>query len=560
MEVRPAEKGGPCSLGQAAYRQAGGASMDRLDRLTSAGGAGTADIISIRKNAAVRRTLGLDVGTTALKGVVVDEHGTVLAEASRSYPTSEPAPGWTEQDPEHWWQAATDVTRALLAREGPVAAVGLSGQMHGAIALDAEGRVLHPAILWNDQRSGAECGELDELTGGRVAAWTLNPPRAAFTATKLLWLRRHRPEVYNRIAAVLLPKDYVRYRLSGTRATDLTDASGTAMLAVRERRWSKAMLEALAIPEAWLPEALESVEIAGSIDAEGAAASGLAEGTPMVGGAADQAAAAIGNGVVRAGVLSITLGTSGVVYAQIDRVLVDPSGALHTFCHAIPGTWQLMAGVLSAGGSLRWFRDAIWAPLAGGAAGDEAYAAIGRGIGEIRPGADGLVFLPYLTGERSPHADPDARGCWLGLTTRHDHRHLARAILEGVAFALRSLVEIAEGLGVRIEEIRVAGGGARSRLWMQILADVLGRPVRPALNPDASACGAAALAMAAVSGRDLAELADDWAHTGPLVEPDAAHAAVYERLYGVFGRLYPEVAPLMHELATIEREALPRSP
>lgn len=510
----------------------------------------------------MRRTLGLDVGTTALKGVVVDERGTVVAEASRGYPLSEPAPGWTEQDPEHWWQAAADVTQTLLASHGSVDAVGLSGQMHGTVALDAEGGVLHPAILWNDQRSGAECRELDDLTGGRTALWTLNPPRAAFTATKLLWLRRHRPEVYERIAAVLLPKDYVRYRLSGLRATDVTDASGTAMLAVRERRWSQDVLGALAIPEAWLPRTVESVEIAGSVDAGGAGASGLAEGTPIVGGAADQAAAAIGNGVVRAGVLSITLGTSGVVYAQIDRVLVDPSGALHTFCHAIPGTWQLMAGVLSAGGSLRWFRDAIWAPLAGAAPGDpasnEAYAAIGHGIAETRPGADGLVFLPYLTGERSPHADPDARGCWLGLTTRHDHRHLARAILEGVAFALRSLVEIAERLGVRVEEIRVAGGGARSALWLQILADVLGRPVRPALNPDASACGAAALAMAAVSGRDLAALAADWAQTGPLVEPRAAHAAVYERLYGVFSRLYPQVAPLMHALAGIERDALPQ--
>ena len=504
----------------------------------------------------------MDVGTTALKAVLVDERGAIVAEASRSYPMSEPAPGWTEQDPEHWWQAAADVTRALLATHGGVEAVGLSGQMHGTVALDAEGRVLHPAILWNDQRSGAECREMDELTGGRVARWTLNPPRTAFTATKLLWLRRHRPDVYRRIATILLPKDYVRYRLSGVRATDVTDASGTAMLAVRERRWSKDMLDALAIPQAWLPHNVESVEIAGSVDAGGAAASGLAGGTPIVGGAADQAAAAIGNGVVRAGVLSITLGTSGVVYTQIDRVLVDPSGALHTFCHAIPGTWQLMAGVLSAGGSLRWFRDAIWAPLAGGAAGDPtgdgAYAAIGRGIGEIRPGADGLIFLPYLTGERSPHADPDARGCWLGLTTRHDHRHLARAILEGVAFALRSLVEIAERLGVRVEEIRIAGGGARSRLWLQILADVLGRPVRPALNPDASACGAAALAMAAATGRDLAALAADWAQTGRLVEPVAAHAAVYERLYGVFSRLYPVVAPTMHELAALERDVLPQ--
>jgi xylulokinase len=508
------------------------------------------------KNVAVRRTLGLDVGTTALKAVLVDERGAIIAQACRSYPTSEPAPGWTEQDPLHWWQAAADVTRSLLAGHGGVEAVGLSGQMHGAVALDDEGRVLHPAILWNDQRSGAECRELDELTGGRVASWTLNPPRTAFTATKLLWLRRHRPEVYARIAAVLLPKDYVRYRLSGLRATDVTDASGTAMLAVRERRWSKDVLDALAIPQAWLPQARESVEVAGSVDAAGAAASGLRAGTPIVSGAADQAAAAIGNGVVRAGVLSITLGTSGVVYAQIDRVLVDPSGALHTFCHAIPGTWQLMAGVLSAGGSLRWFRDAIWAP-SGGAAGDDAYAAICRGIGEIRPGGDGLVFLPYLTGERSPHADPDARGCWLGLTTRHDHRHLARAILEGVAFALRSLVEIAEGLGVRVDEIRVAGGGARSLLWLQILADVLGRPVRPALNADASACGAAALAMAAASGRDLAALAADWAKAGPLVEPIAAHAAVYERLYGVFNRLYAAVSPAMHELTALERDVLP---
>jgi len=505
----------------------------------------------------VRRTLGLDVGTTALKGVLVDERGTVVAEASRTYRLFEPAPGWSEQDPEDWWRAAGVVSRALVGEHGPIEAVGLSGQMHGTVALDAEGRVLHPAILWNDQRSGAECRELDELTGDRLAHWTLNPARTAFTATKLLWLRRHRPDVFARIATVLLPKDYVRHRLAGVHATDVTDASGTAMLAVGERRWSTEVLDAIGIPEAWLPEVVESVEVAGTVDAAGAAASGLAPGTPIVGGAADQAAAAIGNGVVRAGVLSITLGTSGVVYAQIDRVLVDPSGALHTFCHAVPGTWQLMAGVLSAGGSLRWFRDAVFAPLARRGAGDDAYEAIDRGIAEIRAGAEGLVFLPYLTGERSPHADPDARGCWLGLTTRHDHRHLARAILEGVAFALRSLVEIAEGLGVEIEEIRVAGGGARSRVWLQILADVLGRPVRPALNPDASACGAAALAMAAASGREVAALATDWARSGAPVEPVAAHTGVYDRAYDVFGRLYPAAAPLMHELARLERDALP---
>ncbi|WP_439578555.1 xylulokinase [Elioraea sp.] len=498
--------------------------------------------------------LGLDVGTTGLKGLLVDAEGRIVADATAAYAPDAPHPGWSQQDATVWVKAADAVCR-IIAPRGPPAAIGLSGQMHGSVFLDAAGVPVAPAILWNDQRTAAECDEIMARTAGRIVAWTLNPPRTAFTASKILWLRNNDSEAWRRTATVLLPKDLVRFHLTGERISDVTDASGTNLLDVRTRRWSTETLDALEIPRARLPCLVESPEAAGRLSARAADATGLQAGIPFVGGAADQPAAAIGNGVVEPGTVSITLGTSGVVYAQIPGVIVDPSGAFHTFCHSVPGTWQVMASVLSAAGSLQWWRETGGAADAdpAEAVGTSGFAAIVEAARAVPPGSGGLVFLPYLTGERSPHNDPEARGAFIGLTRRTTRAHMARAVMEGVAFALRDLVEILTTLGLPIREIRVAGGGVRGGLWLAILASVLNRPVVPAATPDASAYGAAMLAMAHASGRDIASLARSWIRPGAPALPDAEAAATYDRVYAVFRSLYPATREAAHTLGAIER-------
>jgi xylulokinase len=498
--------------------------------------------------------LGLDVGTTGLKGLLVDADGRIVAEATASYAPDAPHPGWSQQDATVWAAASDDVCRRL-APHGAPAAIGLSGQMHGSVFLDAEGVPVAPAILWNDQRTAAECDEIIARTAGRIVEWTLNPPRTAFTASKILWLRNHDADAWRRTATVLLPKDLVRFHLTGERISDVTDASGTNLLDVRARRWSHETLDALDLPASCLPALVESPEPAGRLSARAAAAIGLPAGIPFVGGAADQPAAAIGNGVVEPGTVSITLGTSGVVYAQIPGVIVDPSGAFHTFCHSVPGTWQVMAGVLSAAGSLQWWRETGGAADADAAeaAGASGFGAIVEAARAVPPGSGGLVFLPYRTGERSPHNAPEARGAFIGLTRRTTRAHMARAVMEGVAFALRDLVELLATLDLPIREIRVAGGGVRGGLWLAILASVLNRPVVPATTPDASAYGAAMLAMAHASGRDIVSLARAWIRPGAPVLPDPEAAAAYGRVYAVFRSLYPATREAAHTLGAIDR-------
>lgn len=499
----------------------------------------------------MRYSVGLDVGTTGLKGLLVNESGGVEATAFAGYEVDRPHPGWSQQNPEDWWQAARLVLRELAARGLPIGSIGLSGQMHGSVFLDAAGAVLSPAILWNDQRTYAECDEIVRLTRGRIAEWTLNEPRTAFTASKILWASKHLPEVWAKTRTVLLPKDYVRFRLTGERLTDVSDASGTNLLDVRARRWSQPALEALGIPESVLPGLHESPEIAGRVSADVAADLGIAAGTPVVAGGADQTAAALGNGISEPGAVSITIGTSGVVYAQLDEIKVDSSGAFHTFCHGVPGTWQLMAGVLSAGGSLGWFRDRLADAEAAVAAerGVDVYDVIFEEVAAVEAGADGLVFLPYLTGERSPHNDPHARGAYFGLTARHHKGHLARATVEGISFALADLVDILVGLGIEIGEVRVAGGGARSRTWLGILASILGRPVVATTTPDASGYGAALLAMSGLTGRPVGELCKHWVVVGAPVAPDPAAADVYARNHEIYRQLYPATRSLMHGLS-----------
>ncbi|HSC73867.1 MAG TPA: xylulokinase [Gaiellaceae bacterium] len=469
--------------------------------------------------------VGLDVGTTGVKALALSPAGDVLARAEETYDLSTPHPGWAEQDPEDWWRAAE---RALARLGGEPSAIGLSGQMHGLVVLDDRDRVLRPAILWNDQRTEAECAEIEEGVGlRRLIQLTGNRALTGFTAPKLLWLRRHEPDTYARIAHILLPKDYVRLRLTGEHAIDVADASGTLLFDVARRRWSEEMLEALELDPAWLPRALESPEISGTTPA----------GIPVAAGAGDQAAAALGVGVDRPGPVSVVLGTSGVVFAALPEFAADPQARVHAFCHAVPGGWHAMGVMLSAAGSLRWLHQAL-----GDRHGYEELVAAAEGW---PPGTDGLTFLPYLTGERTPHADPHARAAFAGLTLRHDLGALVRAVLEGVAYGLRDSLELLRGLNVDPRAGHASGGGARSELWRRILASVLALPIRRAATDEGSAYGAALLGgVAAGVFRDVQEAVAACVRLHDAVEPDADWSTAYERGYSRFQLLYPALRPL----------------
>jgi xylulokinase len=492
--------------------------------------------------------LGVDIGTSGTKTLLLDESGRVLASAGAEYPLSTPRPGWAEQDPHHWWEATQTTIREVLRRSGlpgsAVRAIGLSGQMHGSVFLDAAGDVIRPALLWCDQRTAAQCDWITRTVGAeRVVDLISNPVLTGFTAPKIVWLRDHEPEAFARVRQVLLPKDYVRYRLTGAFATEVSDASGTALFHVRERRWATELLDAVGIPVDWMPECFESPVPSAVLSAAGAAATGLAAGTPVVGGGGDQAAGAVGNGIVESGIVSSTVGTSGVVFAFSDEPSVDPGLRVHTFCHAVPGKWHQMGVMLSAGGSLRWYRDTLAGPEVAAARerGVDPYEVITEGAAQAPAGCEGLLFLPYLTGERTPHPDPNARGVFFGLTLRHDRRHLARAVLEGVAYGLRDSFEILAGMGVPIREVRASGGGARSPLWRQIQADVTGRE-HVTINIDEGP----ALGVALLAGVGSGVWPDVAAACRAVIRvdercPPGAEQAVYERYYPVYRSLYPHL-------------------
>ena len=470
---------------------------------------------------------GLDVGTSSVKGLLVRaDDGAVVARAEVEHPLSMPRPGWAEQDPEDWWTGARAVLDALGA-DGEIATIGLTGQMHGLVALDAGDRVLRPAMLWNDGRTGAQCAEIEQRVGLRaLIAQTGNRALPGFTAPKLLWLARHEPDVYARIDRVLLPKDYVRLRLTGERATDVADASGTLLFDVARRSWSDEVLDALEVPRAWLPRLLESPEVSGE----------TADGVPVAAGAGDQAAGAVGVGVDRPGPVSVALGTSGVVFAALPYYAPDREARVHSFCHAVPGAWHAMGVMLSAAGSLRWFRDAL-AP-------GEPYERLVSEAEEWPAGAEGLLFLPYLAGERTPHADPDARGAFTGLSLRHDRGALARAVLEGVAYALRDSLELLAALGVRPESGRVSGGGARSDLWLRIVASVLGIPLERTVVEEGAAYGAALLGgVAAGVFEDVQDAVAACVRVCGTIDPDPAWTEAYGAAYSSFGKLYPALQP-----------------
>ena len=467
--------------------------------------------------------VGIDIGTTAVKAVAIDSAGAVLARAEASYPFAAPRPGWVEQDPEDWWRATETVLEALRSDAGPPAGIGLSGQMHGLVALDSADRVLRPAILWNDQRTAAQCREIEDALGlERLIELTGNRALPGFTAPKLLWLRETEPDVWSRVASVMLPKDYVRLRLCGARATDVSDASGTLLLDVRARRWSPDVLDALELDSVWLPEVLESPSVSGETRA----------GVPVAAGAGDQAAGALGVGVLRPGPLSIVLGTSGVVFAASEQFVVDPLGRLHSFCHASPSAWHVMGVMLSAAGSLGWARDV----LAPGVAFDQLLA----GADRWSPGVEGLTFLPYLAGERTPHADPDARGAFVGLGLRHDRAALIRAVLEGVAFGLRDCLDLITELGIPASIGRVSGGGARSELWLQIVASALELELERVGVEEGAAYGAALLGgVAAGVWSDVDAAVSATVRTGARIEPVDAWIEPYREARERFVALYP---------------------
>lgn len=490
--------------------------------------------------------VGLDISTTAAKAIVVDRAGAVRATGSSGYPCDSPHPHWSEQDPVLWWKGAGDAIQAALTSAGidgsEVAAVGLAGQMHGLVLLGDDGRVLRPAILWNDQRTGAECDEIRELLGKeRLIAITGNDALPGFTAPKLLWVKRHEPEVWSGVRNVLLPKDYVRYRLTGDFAVDRADGSGTLLFDLARRDWSSEVTSGLGIDPAWLPQTYEGPAITGTVAPEVAAATGLRAGTPVVAGGGDQAAGAIGVGAVEPGILSVSLGTSGVVFATTEGPLIEPEGRLHAFCHAVPDRWHAMGVMLSAAGSLRWYRDAL-AP-------EMDFSDLVAEAETAPAGSDGLLFLPYLTGERTPYPDPLARGAFVGLTIHHGRGHLTRAVMEGVAFGLRDSLALMDAVGLsRSNEVRATGGGSKSLLWRQILADVLDTSVVTTSNTEGVAQGAAMLAAVGAGWFEtVEEVCNAFVDTHEAVDP-SKEVGRYRDHYLRYRGLYPALAPTFHSL------------
>jgi xylulokinase len=486
--------------------------------------------------------LGIDVGTQGTRALILNELGHVVASATEDHePFASPRIGWAEQNPEDWWRACGIAVSRVLDKTGlrgeHIACVGFSGQMHGAVLLDGQDRVVRPALIWCDQRTENQSHELTRKIGAeRIIHFTCNAALTNFTLTKLLWVRENEPELWDRVRSVMLPKDYVRFRLTGERATDVSDASGTLLFNVANRRWSSEILNETEMDERLLSKLYESQEICGRISADGAAATGLKSGTPVVAGAGDQAAGAIGMGIVRPGTASATIGSSGVLFAATDCPLLDPKGRLHTFCHAIPGRWHVMGVTQAAGLSLRWFRDRFGALDGAG----DGYDRLCEEAATAPPGSEGLLWTPYLMGERTPHLDPNARGALVGLTASHTRAHIIRAILEGVAFSLRDIFRILGEMKVPIRNIRLGGGGARSALWRQIQADVFGAEVETVEAEEGAAYGAAILAgVGAKMWPSVDEACESVVRVAGHTAPGLKVVAVMNSNYANYRRIYP---------------------
>jgi xylulokinase len=487
--------------------------------------------------------VGLDVGTGGARAVAVNDSGEIVAEAASEYPLNTPRPGWTEQDPEDWWKGAKEVLAKVAAEAGEVGGIGLTGQMHGSVFLDSSDRVVRPALLWNDQRTHAQCDGITRAVGEeRLISIAGNPALTGFQAPKIVWLRDEEPDNFRRVSRVLLPKDYVRLRLTGEYATDASDAAGTLLLDMQARDWSGEILDALEIPQEWMPKVYEGPENTGALREGVAEELSFPPNIPVAAGGGDNAAAAVGTGIVGPGFVNSSVGTSGVLFAHTDEFKPEPSGRLHAFCHAVPGAYHLMGVTLSAGGSLSWWRETL-----GGDFDDLVGAA-----SDVPPGSEGLVFLPYLSGERTPHLDPRARGAFFGLTARHGAQHMTRAVMEGVIFSLRDSLQIMRELDVPIDDVRATGGGARSNLWRQLQADIYATPIRRTVADEGPAYGAALLAgVASGTYTDVDEATSVVKLREEITEPDRERSKVYEEYYEVYRSLYPATRMAMSRLTDL---------
>jgi xylulokinase len=494
----------------------------------------------------MRYLAGVDIGTSGTKTILIDEAGNVVARAMAEYPLYSPKPLWSEQEPEDWWSAVCSTLKAVISKSGvnpsDIAGVGLSGQMHGSVFVDGDGNVLRRALLWNDQRTQAECDWITNTAGKeKIVDLISNPVLTGFTAGKIVWLRNNEPEIYAKVQKVLLPKDFVRLRLTGEYATEVSDASGTALFNVKKRAWAEELLDITGIPADWMPTCYESPEISGRISETAAAATGLAPGTPVVGGGGDQAAGAVGNGIVSTGIVSSTVGTSGVVFAFSDCPIVDPQLRLHTFCHAVPGKWHLMGVMLSAGGSLQWYRDTYCQPekVVSGALGKDPYELICEEAAGVPVGSEGCIFLPYLTGERTPYPDANARGVLFGLTRRTDRAQTARAVLEGVAYGMADSFQIMQEMQLPINQVRASGGGARSPLWRSIQADVTGFDHVTINVDEGPALGVALLAGVGTGIYSSVESAcESVIRVKDSCAPDPANHQIYRGYHTLYQQLY----------------------
>lgn len=486
--------------------------------------------------------LGIDIGTGGSRAVLIDEIGRVIASATVAHADfTSPEIGWAEQQPDHWWRACVSAIRSVLekAKAEEIGALSFSGQMHGSVLLDSSDRVLRPALLWCDQRTEKQCAEItDKIGRRRLIELVCNPAVTGFTLPKLLWVRENEPEVWEQVRTVLLPKDYVRLKLSGNKASDVADSSGTLLFDVQHRRWSDEMLDAFGLDKSLVPKVYESIEVTGTISQTAAGETGLKAGTPIVAGAGDNAAGAIGMGVTRPGTVSATIGTSGVVFGVTEQPRLDLKGRIHTLCHAIPGRWHNTGVTLAAGLSLKWFRDNF---------GDgRSFDELGNQAANVPPGSDGAIWLPYLMGERTPHLDANARAAFVGLTASHTRAHLTRAVMEGVAFSLRDSFEIFKETGAEILSIRLGGGGAKSAVWRQIQADVYGRTVEVLEADEGAAFGAAILAgVGAGAWKTVDEACESTIRVDETVEPNKASAERMDRNYQAYKLLYPALAPAM---------------
>jgi len=506
--------------------------------------------------------LGIDIGTSGTKTLAMNAAGKILADAMETYPCYVPKPLWSEQEPDDWWKATVKsvnkVMKKAKLKPGAVKAIGLSGQMHGSVFLDKRDKVVRRAILWNDQRTAAECAEMEDRVGGRKKLIKLvaNPALTGFTAPKILWLRNHEPRKFEKTCKILLPKDEIRRRMTGEYATEVSDASGMLLLDVARRRWSKKLLSALQLDIDLFAKCYESEDVTGNLTPEAARLLGLTTDCVVVGGAGDCAAGAVGNGIVKQGILSTSIGTSGVMFVHSDEMKVDPLGRVHTFCHAVRGKWHMMGVNLSAGGSLQWFRNELCQADVAKAkrTKTEVYDILTAEAEKVPTGSEGLFFLPYLSGERTPHADPDARGCFVGLTLAHTRGHMLRAIMEGVTYSMRDSLAIFDGLGVPVRQIRASGGGSRSPFWRQIQADVFGRKVVTINTEEGPAYGVALLAaVGAGAFKDIREACKATIRVVQETSADRAARRYYDRAFPIYQQLYPALKDDFKSIAALEK-------